>query len=425
MKKLLILLLSCLAPIAMAQTTEFAWNADSSTVATPSGTCTMSEAIFDTGEKNEGTASMKVTYPTGDVQFEMGCTDFGNKDLAVNWNSGNWVCQSWDMRIDSAFEWEVNQDKMKAARWTSGGDPKMTQYLARNRVDVSECGECDDCEGGDKCSVIAYDFDPTTNTAVQNWQSYTIGLKLETGSGNDDGQYKMWVNGDVVGVSLTAETYLTTGTDAVHSSWGSFAMNTFPQSPDGDIWFDDFEMITQSAECTPRGGSSPALTSISITGTITAISSGLRNDEFEVGDTMAGTVTIAAGTVTEYVSAGGSGLDRANHRGAVTDISLEIDPGDYTYVWDTGQIVLNNFDASATAMTVIALASDVTDATPAIQDFSPGYIGIVFGKYSTGTDHTAFPTTIPSCCSPGQDMVIFYNGTAETITIRLDSTSAS
>jgi len=231
---------------------QIAWDADSTTGQTPSGrTCTLVNAVIDTVEFNEGTGSMKFTSPTGDVQGDYGCKDFGQTTLDVNWHSGEWLCYNFDMKIDSGFNWNVNQNKIKASRIGESGDLVWTMYLNKGGVDISECPGCNGCVGGDRCSVMSYDMDPGGANPVTNWQNYTIGIKLETGSGNDDGLMKFWVDGTLEDSEID-QAYCTSCSGALIEHWGVFAMRVFPQSPDGIIWFDDYVMTVGTDECTPR-----------------------------------------------------------------------------------------------------------------------------------------------------------------------------
>jgi len=240
-----------------AQTTEIKWDADSLAAETPSGAACASlrNAEFDTTEKSEGTASMKFTSPTGDVQGDMGCIDLSVVgDLNLTWDSGKWLCQHFDMKIDSSFDWFVNADKMKMQRMkNTGNGDRWTMYLKDGGVTISECSNCDDCTGGDNCSNMNYSMVPGGANPVTNWQSYTIGIKMQTGAGNDDGEIKLWVDGTLED-SLTDETYCSDCTATMRDGWGVFGMHPFPQSPDGIIWFDDFLMTSGVNECVPRGG---------------------------------------------------------------------------------------------------------------------------------------------------------------------------
>ena len=243
--------IGCIA--GTSESTQIAWDADAID-SSAQGTCLLNTAIIDTTEKNQGTASMKTSYTGG--QGDRGCKDFGQRNLDISWNSGKWLCHNWDMKIDSAFVWdEGNQKKMKASRVVGNNETglggKWTLYLKQGKVDVSECPECDNCPSGGDCTNLFYDFDPPTNPAVANWQSYTFGLKLATGPATDDGEAKLWVNGTLED-SETNQTYCTTCTGSVRDAWGVFGMRTHPQSPTGFIHWDDFLMTTSDSECIPR-----------------------------------------------------------------------------------------------------------------------------------------------------------------------------
>ena len=237
-----------------AQTVEVKWSADSTQAEFPAGsTCNLVNAVIDANEKTEGTGSMRFESPAGDVQGSYGCKDFPQTTLSINWNSGKWLCMYFDMKVDSGFNWNRNQNKIKMQRVVNSGN--WTMYLNDYGVDISECPTCDTCTGGDRCSVISYDMRAASaggSNPVENWQSYTIGIKIESASGADDGEMKLWANGSLVD-SLSNQTYCASCSGAMRGAWGTFGMIPYPQSPDGTLWFDDFLMTSGVTECAPRG----------------------------------------------------------------------------------------------------------------------------------------------------------------------------
>jgi hypothetical protein len=232
---------------------EVKWNANSLNAELPAGrTCTLVNAVLDTAERSEGVSSMRVDSPIGNVQGSMGCTDFEQTTLGTSWNGAAWLCMYFDMKIDSAFNWNVNQNKFKMQRVVNSGN--WTMYLNDDGVDISECPTCDDCVGGDRCTVMSYDMRPAAAggvNPVDSWQHYTIGIRLESASGADNGEMRLWVNGTLVD-SASNETYCASCSGAIVDAWGTFGMSPYPQSPDGSIWLDDFVLMTGPDECIPR-----------------------------------------------------------------------------------------------------------------------------------------------------------------------------
>ena len=229
------------------------WSADSLEAEVPAGrTCTLDNAFIDTEVFSEGTASMRLESPVGDVQGSMGCDDFGQTDLSIEWNSGQWLCMYFDMRVDSAFNWDRNQRKFKMQRMVNSG--RWTMYLNEDGVDISECSTCDTCAGGDRCTVMSYDMRPAAAggvNPVESWQSYTIGIRMESASGADDGAMKLWVDGVLVD-EIDGQTYCASCSGTMRGAWGTFGMNPYPQSPDGTLWLDDFVLMSGPDECAPR-----------------------------------------------------------------------------------------------------------------------------------------------------------------------------
>ncbi|MEM6994972.1 MAG: hypothetical protein AAF721_30950 [Myxococcota bacterium] len=218
------------------------WSADSLIAEAPAGRdCELVNAELDFEDFSEGVASMRVESPVGDVQGAMGCVEFGQETLTVDWNSGEWLCMYFDMKIDGDFNWDSNQRKFKMQRMVNSGS--WTMYLNEWGVDISECSKCEGCSGGDQCTTMNYDMRPARaggENPVEQWQSYTVGVRLESGGGAADGGMRLWVDG-VLADSADDRVYCP---DIVGAMVGA--------CPDGTIWLDDFLFTAGPDECTPR-----------------------------------------------------------------------------------------------------------------------------------------------------------------------------
>ena len=230
------------------------WSADSLIAEAPAGRdCELVNAELDFEDFSEGVASMRLESPAGDVQGAMGCVEFGQETLTVDWNSGEWLCMYVNMKIDGAFNWDSNQRKFKMQRMVNSGN--WTMYLNEWGVDISECSTCGGCSGGDQCTTMNYDMRPVGAggvNPVEQWQSYTVGVRLESGAGASDGGMRLWGRREPRRLSPTTVCTAPTARARWSGAWGTFGMSPYPQSPDGTIWFDDFLFTAGPEECSPR-----------------------------------------------------------------------------------------------------------------------------------------------------------------------------
>ena len=288
---------------AFSQTTFLKWNADSLTGQIPAGRhCssitapTDGSAVFDTADKVEGTASMRLIFNNtwapsawSAHQGNSGCQDWGNTTISNSWYGGEWVCFNWAMKLDTGFNWDYNwsggQDltcnttdtgchqerTMKQVRFLNGSPTTIyeTIHWDADGFNIRECNTgggpgCTPCpsypggfgtDGADGCLPTPYDFRPSTNPAVAQWQQYTYGIKKQSAQGVANGGTALWVNGVKVSHSDNAIWYTgPANLPLLLPSGGTNMMGgtSYPQTPVGKYWIDDVEGTIGSAECVPR-----------------------------------------------------------------------------------------------------------------------------------------------------------------------------
>jgi len=235
---ILIVSLLVLFPSGAWSANFFSWDADSSL--TSKGECRSLSGSFDTKEKFNGSASLRLLIP-GNKQGHVGCEP-GNISLGSGVD-GAWLYYRWWMKIDSSFSWEGTHRKMKSNRVKRQGDvspPIYTLYLAKNYVRADECHRCN------LRPQVFYNFNPATNPAVTDWQEYIIGIKKQTGNGGNDGEFHFWVNGQEIGNGVRGIHYFN-GENNWVEAWGANMVRPYPQlngtSNDGGlIWVDDLSL---------------------------------------------------------------------------------------------------------------------------------------------------------------------------------------
>ena len=237
-------------PSGASAVNYFNWNADSTK--TSVGTCIngIFSGAIDTTEKHSGTGSMRIDVENSDGFA--GCESGGELIGTGAGNDGTWIYYRWWMKISPSFVWGTGQTKMKWNRVKQSNDNTPLIYTAYFTIGGIGLGECDRClrpghaQGDASNPAVAYDFNPTTNSAVTNWQEYIIGVKKQTCTTCQDSQLHLWVNGQEVGTPMT-DTRICDASNCSnwYEAWGSMGARPYPQlqSPTpagGTIWLDDF-----------------------------------------------------------------------------------------------------------------------------------------------------------------------------------------
>jgi len=235
----------------------FSWNADAFS---DSNYEVKANTSIDSSVFHGGTGSMKIA---SSVTPEAG--DQGYKNLngsAWGMSFGGVYYHRWWMKMDSGLTYS-NQNKLKACRWKRGADVVdfMTGYLLKSGVQPGEHGgfgfTSDQGPGtGGEGPAIAYNFDPATNSDVQNWQEYIVRFAIHSSAGTADGKMTFYVNGTNIG-SLTGVLWFTGADTSLQEIWAPFMQMNFPQDVSGNLWIDDVSVDTTWNSTTysdPDGG---------------------------------------------------------------------------------------------------------------------------------------------------------------------------
>ncbi len=231
----------------------FSWDADTTT--TSKGLCDSEKPpVFDFSDKVEGTASMKLVL-RGSNQTQSPCVTLNNYTLspAVGWGSGKTLYYRFWMKISPDWDWGTRDPaikKMKNSRlgstrypFTQGG---FTGYLAHDRIEISECHQCEGLGGGTKdfALTVGYDFHPETNPSVAIWHEYVQALTLQTGD-SATARLELFIDGKSVGTSSQTTMLMDCSVDCgniINATWGFWPQSFFPQ------------MCAEGVPCPARGG---------------------------------------------------------------------------------------------------------------------------------------------------------------------------
>ena len=236
---------------------------------------------IDTTIKHGGTGSMR-SYIGGNTQGDAGIKPICDIPLAPG---GRYFHRFW-MKFDSGFHWSRHQSftvmkwERKKLNPVPGSYILDTMHMYPYALSVSSCDMFSPSHpSGDDCQVINYNFDPQTNTALQNWNEFIVEYKLNSSANgvnwqfNEartfDGEFALWVNGSLVGrltgFSWCCNWNLASVTTAPVQAWGMAGTNPYSQincsgcagaDDGGALWLDDFSMDTtwNSAQFAQGGG---------------------------------------------------------------------------------------------------------------------------------------------------------------------------
>ena len=243
-------------------TNYFAWSAD----AFGSGYIIGGGTSIDTTVKHSGIGSMKVTSTAG-IQQGQGLTAAG--DLAPI-SFGSIFYNRWWMKFDSAFTWS-NQQKFKAQRWSNGSTAYMTGYLGAAGVWPGEhnngFNSNQGAGSGGEGPTIGYNFNPSSNAAIKNWQEYIVVTQIQSSAGAADGSMKFYVNGNLTGQITGIIWWTGTPSPMPNIDWGSWMVSNYPQDANGSLWIDDVSLDSVWNSTTypdPAGGSTVPPSGVSV-----------------------------------------------------------------------------------------------------------------------------------------------------------------
>jgi len=229
------------------------WDAESSTVNLAelgTGTCQFKDAMLVTDEKHEGSSSMRVSVNEG--QGDDGCVNvFPQRNYGHALNTGATIHYRWWMKIQSSFNWGTEHQKTKAGRIKQATEVNPIYFSSNlHKTGISlQCAGCEPGFSGGEKTILRYDFNPSTNPAVTNWQEYIVQFRWQTGS-NFDAEARLYVNGKLVASFLNWRVYSGSGmANGVEGFSDGMMLQSYSQlcsascpGVGGFVWLDDFSV---------------------------------------------------------------------------------------------------------------------------------------------------------------------------------------
>ena len=251
----------------------FSWAADSLTPPTDYELSTTAQAdcSIDTSDYVEGTGSMKYVATQGQPG-DVGIKNLNGSAWPVNFGDRHYH-RFWMKMQQSGWSWS-NANKTKAGRTQVPGEggSRLTMYLGAGGIWPGEHGDYGFTSaqgagsGGEGPYNIEYDFDPTTNADVRNWQEYIVEFQWHSSASATDGHLKLYVNGVKVGELTGIRWWSDNPTpNSVVEAWAPFMAMHYPQDIDAGstMWVDAFSVDTTWNSTTypePGGGGGASVT---------------------------------------------------------------------------------------------------------------------------------------------------------------------
>jgi len=195
-----------------------------------SGSCSMKLAVIG---NDGGNQSLGAELPT-------------QLFLPFNIVGGPALYYRWYMKIMPNFSWGSGSAKTKSSRVNGNTYPRVyTGYVEAGGFNLGECDDVGASQPGGGC------VDPgpfiTYNMRAKNdglWHEYIVMVKPNTTITATDAQFKVWVDGTLVGQNLKFRLHNKSGNRHIES-WGGWMINAYFQmngtaNDGGTIYLDDF-----------------------------------------------------------------------------------------------------------------------------------------------------------------------------------------
>lgn len=152
----------------------------------------------------------------------------------------------WWMKIMPGFSWGNGTAKTKASRVNGATYPRVyTGYVWANGFQLNECEDVGSAQPGGGCPSqgihINYDMRSMNDGA---WHEYIVMVKPNSTTSSSDAQFKVWVDGDLVGQQTNFMLH-NKNNNGHGESWAGWMVRPYFQlngtaSDGGVIYVDDF-----------------------------------------------------------------------------------------------------------------------------------------------------------------------------------------
>jgi hypothetical protein len=242
-------------------TNYFGWGLESNTASNGPINSFHSGTTRDCTVSHTGSCSMRLDVIGNDSGNQQMGADINWVPLPFNVVGGKAVYYRWYMRIMPGFSWGSGTAKTKSSRVLGATYPRVyTGYVQADGFNIGECDDVGSSQPGGGCvdpgPTISYDM-RGKNDGV--WHEYVVMVKPNTTTTAADAQFKVWIDGTLVGQKLNWILHNKDGNGFIEA-WGGWMVSPYFQlngtsSDGGTIYIDDIS--TDDVFNSLLGGSIP------------------------------------------------------------------------------------------------------------------------------------------------------------------------
>lgn len=232
-------------------TNYFNWGVETNTTSIGPVNGYNSGTIRDCTVSHSGSCSMRLNVVGNDGGNQGMGADIDQNTLPFNVVGGPAIYYRWWMRIMPGFSWGSGTAKTKSNRVLGATYPRVyTGYVQADGFNIGECDDVGSSQSGGGCvdpgPTISYNMRAKNDG---NWHEYIAMVKPNTSTTATDGQFKMWIDGTLVGQALNWRLHNKDGNRFIEA-WGGWMVYPYFQlngtsSDGGTIYVDDFSTDTE------------------------------------------------------------------------------------------------------------------------------------------------------------------------------------
>jgi hypothetical protein len=195
---------------------------------------------------HSGSCSMRLNVIGNDNGNQGMGADINQTTMPFNVVGGPAIYYRWYMKIMPGFSWGSGTAKTKSSRVLGASFPRVyTGYVQSDGFNIGECDDVGSSQPGGGCvdpgPSISYNM-RAKNDGV--WHEYIAMVKPNTTTSATDAQFKVWIDGALVGQVLNFRLHNKSGNGFIEA-WGSWMVSPYFQlngtsSDGGTIYVDDF-----------------------------------------------------------------------------------------------------------------------------------------------------------------------------------------
>lgn len=226
-------------------TNYFNWGAESDSTSNGPVIRYHPNTTRDCTVSHSGSCSMRLNVKGDDSgNGDMGA-EINQTRLPFNIVGGPAIYYRWHMKIMPGFSWGSSTAKTKSSRVLGESYPRVyTGYVQADGFNIGECDDVGSSQPGGGCvdpgPTISYNMRAKNDGA---WHEYIVMIKPNTTTGATDAQFKVWIDGTLVGQNLNWRLHNKDGNGFIEA-WGGWMLQPYFQlngttSDGGTMYIDD------------------------------------------------------------------------------------------------------------------------------------------------------------------------------------------